>query len=76
MSVIPVLRTPRQLQQAPGQPVLRTESLFQKIFKAAVTICPELDFERSHSMIKQIIVQKIFFSLTFKNEDQVNVTCH
>lgn len=49
MSVIPVLRTPRQLH---------TESLFQKIFKAAVTIWPELDFERSHSMIKQIIGEK------------------
>lgn len=58
MSVIPALRIPRQLQQAPGQPALRTESLFQKISKAAVTIWPELSFERSRFMIKQIIVQK------------------
>lgn len=45
-----------KLQQAPGQPVLHTESLFQKLFKATVTIWPELDFERSYSMIKQIII--------------------
>lgn len=66
--------TEGELQQAPGQPVLHPESLFQKIFKATVTIWPELDFERSYSIIKQIIIgHTIFFSLTFKNKDQVQL---